>query len=98
LLYDPLAEIQAIHSQKRSLLGFEKCQELENLVAKVQYLYQTPTALLALILQAQLAQEEVIYYWSKPEYRYYLLGAPFNPNPREQEWIERIDFICSYQL
>ncbi len=91
-----LAKIKELHGQKRSALGFEKSLELENFTAKVQYLYQTPSALLALLLQDRLSAREVFYFWQKPDYRYYLLGVPFNPNYREQAWIDCLEMIRNY--
>lgn len=86
-----LEKIKELHCQRRSALGWERCLELENLVAKVQYLYQTPSALMHL-----LEDHEVRYFWQKPDYRYYLLGVPFDPNSRERAWMECVDMLLDH--
>lgn len=92
-LRDCLEAIRTTHIQKRSALGYDKSLELENLVAKVQYLFQTPSALLLLLERGVLDTAEVRYFWRKPDYRHYLLGVPFTPGPREQLWIDAMDVL-----
>lgn len=91
-----LERIKAQHGQKRSALGWKGSLELENAIAKVQYLYQTPSAALHLLLERKIATKEFFYFWNKPDYRFYLLGVPYDPSSREREWIEGMQILSLY--
>lgn len=66
-------------------LGWSRYLELENLTVKLRYIYQTPTALLKLLLEGVVEAEFALSLWKNRGRRYTTLGFPLNPNYRESE-------------
>lgn len=73
---------------------WEQRFQFENALAKVRYLYHTPSALLFMLLEGHLHPEEVFGYWE--QYRSSLLSIPLKPNRREKEAIDCIELIRKY--
>ena len=74
-------------------LGWKRTLELEALVAKLRYIFQTPAAMLLLLSKGILKAEEVFQYFDEAEFRYFLLSIPFTPNSREREIISYLEML-----
>lgn len=64
---------------------WETILKLENLTAKVQYLYQTPSALEQLLFHNVLNKRKCFELYDKIDNRFYLLGYNSPANPRTKE-------------
>jgi len=90
-----IERIEQLHTKKRTELGWAKTLELENLTAKIQYIYQTPSTLSLLIKEKIISYEEVFAIYDEAKYRFYILGFPFQPNLRQAEVIKAIEQLKS---
>jgi hypothetical protein len=88
--------IQELLPRKRSELGWARCVELEGLTTKLQYLYNTPSALINLLQQRILPSADVFACYNRAEYRYYILGVPLSPDPRQAEVISYVEMLQVY--
>lgn len=77
--------IKELQSRPVRELGWGRTLELESLTAKVRYLFQTPSALLLLLLKKTLCSEDILKHYGDPEYRYFILGFPVKQNDRQRE-------------
>lgn len=71
--------------KRKSGLEFNQLLELEDKAAKLQYLFQTPSALLYLLLEKVVTVKEVFDFYDKIDNRLYLLGFYAAKNWREKE-------------
>ncbi|MCB1148859.1 MAG: hypothetical protein KDK48_01730, partial [Chlamydiia bacterium] len=78
-------KIKEIRGRSPLALGWKRSLELEALTAKIRYLYQTPGALMHLLLQKTLSAEQVFHYYDLADFRYFFLAFPFSPNYRQKE-------------
>lgn len=96
----PLREIfKKIRGQipcKRSELGWKKSLEFESLVAKLQYLYQTPSALIHLFINDVLKPSEVFGEYDKVDNKLYLLGFLLNQGARQKAIMDSLEIIRAY--
>lgn len=93
-LSDLVQKIKRESFAKRSHLNLE----LESLIAKVQYLFQSPTALIHLILDKVLKVEEVFSIFDTLDSRVHYLGYSFTPNLKEEELYEEMLILKRYFL
>jgi hypothetical protein len=91
-----ILRIQELLPRKRSELGWARCIELEGLTAKLQYLYNTPSAIINLLQHRILSTADIFTCYNRAEYRYYILGVPLNPDPRQAEVISSIEMLQVY--
>lgn len=85
-----------LNSQKRSTLSWDEHLELENLAAKLQYLYQTPSAILLLLLSKVTSSHELFSYFHNTHYQFYLLGYSPTPKTRQIEVSTQITLLMQY--
>lgn len=88
--------LQFLTNQNRSNLTLNENLELENLAAKLQYLYQTPSAMLLLLLSGEVTAQELFNYFNRLDCRFYLLGYSMTPKPRQIEITNQITLLISY--
>ncbi|GAB4189152.1 MAG: hypothetical protein Tsb0015_09710 [Simkaniaceae bacterium] len=81
--------------KKTSELSWTKILELENLTAKFQYLFSTPSSLAKLLFLKILSAEEVFTFFDKLDNRFYFLGFSLHPHPKQQEIIEYLHLLKS---
>ncbi|MCB1112950.1 MAG: hypothetical protein H7A37_05015 [Chlamydiales bacterium] len=77
-------------------LGLKNSLELESLTVKLRYLFQTPSALLHLILKGVIRSEEAFQHYRQADFLYFLLGFPFTPNARQREIIRHLKLIDTF--
>lgn len=85
-------------SRKRAELGWNKCLELESLIAKVQYLFQTPSALMHLLIENIITPKEAFSHFDRIDNRFYILGFSLHPNRRQKEISENLAILKTYFL
>jgi hypothetical protein len=88
--------IKELRMRTPAELGWGRSLELENLTAKLRYLYQTPSALMHLLLKQILTEDQVFSIFGQAEFRYFMVGYPYQPNPREREVIDYLDLIKTF--
>lgn len=91
-------KISEANSRKRMELGWNKCLELESLVAKVQYLYQTPSAIMNLLIHNTVTAQIVFDLLDRIDNRFYILGFPLSPNRRQKEIMDHVQVLKTYFL
>jgi hypothetical protein len=79
--------IKELRSRTPRELGWRGTLELENLSAKLRYLFQTPSALL------QIGSSKELAYLEQADFRYFVLNFPFAPNPRQREILSYLDLM-----
>lgn len=82
-----IKRIKELRSKSPRELGLKKTLELENLAAKLRYLFQTPSALL------QLNFQEILPYLQQADFRYFVVNFPFSPNARQKEILSYLDLL-----
>jgi hypothetical protein len=85
-------------SGKRTDMDWNQNLDLENRIAKVQYLYQTPSALMQLLLKNVLSPIEVFRHFDRLDTRLNLLGFPLLPNRRQSEILHTVELLKKYFL
>lgn len=86
-----ILRIKELRSRSPKDLGWKLSLELENLVAKVRYLYHTPGAMLQLL--DVIDKEEVFYWFDQADFRYFFIDIPTAPNARQMEIISHLNLI-----
>lgn len=81
---DIVKDWKRLRSLPRSELGSYNV-DLENLTAKMQYIFQTPTSFS--LVKTVVDPEQLIDFFMKPDHRFYLLGFSLFPHAREKEVI-----------
>jgi hypothetical protein len=74
-------------------LGWKRTIELEGLVAKLRYLYQTPGALATLLFEGIIKAKDAFTYYQSAEFKYFLAGFSMEPNSKEREIVSYIDAL-----
>lgn len=77
--------VRDLTSRKKKDLGWEQCLALENVTAKLHYLFQTPSAMVQFLLKNRESADEIFELYDDLSTRYCLLGFPLKPNPRQEE-------------
>lgn len=85
-------------SRKRAELGWNKCLELESHIAKLQYLFQTPSALIHLLVENVITPKEAFNHFDRIDNRFYILGFPPQANRRQKEISENLTLLKAYFL
>lgn len=88
-----LHRIKQLQVKSMRDLGWKRTLELENLTAKIRYLFQTPSALSHLLQEKVVDPLKAFALLKEPACRYYLLGFPLNPNPRQQQVIDSLSSL-----
>lgn len=87
-------EWKGLRKRNRSELK-ELNVDFENLTAKIQYLFQTPTTLARVLDQGLLDIRELKEFYQKPDHRFYFLGFLMDPHPREKEIKHMLEILFS---
>lgn len=93
-----LDSIRKLHTTRRCDLSWEENIALESLIAKTQYLFQTPSALAALLCDGILGAEEAFALFDRIDNRLYLLGYRVVPTERQEEVQRHIAALKKYFL
>ncbi len=89
-------KIKELRRENPLQLGWKKSLELENLTAKIRYLFQTPSALMLALLKHAIQPKETFKLLQDAEFRFFFLNFPFQPNPRQKEIIHYLEKIHCY--
>lgn len=88
-LQELVQKIRWAMPQNRIDLGWEEVLAFENRVAKLQYLFHTPSAFSALFSEGILDPKPFFNFFAKLDNRYQLLSYKIPPTPRQREVEER---------
>lgn len=88
--------IKELKNRSPKELGWKKSLELENLITKLRYLFQTPSALMHLLIKGIIQPQEAFHYYDQADFRYFFLSFPFQPNFRQQEVISFFDQMKTF--
>ena len=80
-----LNRIRLLHANKRNEISWEQNIELEGLITRIQYLFQTPSALALLIQGGVLAAVDAFTLFDKIDNRWYVLGYQPHASPRQNK-------------
>lgn len=80
-----VGRIDQLSGRSTRELGWKRFIELENLTVKLRYIYQTPTALLQLILEEVVDREYALSLWKNRGRRFSTLGFSPMASYREKE-------------
>ncbi len=89
-------ELKHLSQQSRLKMGFNKSLDHENLTAKLQYLFQTPSAAFHLLLNDLISSESFFKLFDKIDHRFYLLGYSFEYRPKQDEILRQFQLIRKY--
>jgi hypothetical protein len=88
-----VARLRELKKRTPKDLGWKRTLELEGLASKLRYLFQTPGALLHLLLKTGIRADVFFHWYQKADFRYFYLNYPFHPNLRQLEIMNSIDAL-----
>jgi hypothetical protein len=91
-----ILKIKELRGRTPKELGWKRSLELENLVAKLRYLYHTPKALIQ--LEGIVKKEDFFYWLDQVDFRYFFLNIPHNLNSRQREIISNLNLLRDSSL
>lgn len=87
-------KIKELRGRTPRELGWKRSLELENLVAKLRYLYHTPKALIQ--LENIIKKEDFFYWLDQVDFRYFFLNIPHQLNFRQKEILSNLNLLRNF--
>lgn len=91
-----LEKLKSLTQKSRRDLNWHQIVDLENLIAKSQYVFQTPSAAFHLLLNQVISSEKFFNLFDKIDHRFYLLGYSFEYKPKQDEILRQFQVIRKY--